>query len=157
MNEEQQSNMQNTILQELTRAYTKIPFNQMLGLTIDHIDPQYITVHFNMKNELVGNFIYGILHGGVISSVLDMAGGIAVMSSGINKHPDYTTEQLIDVIGKCTTVDLHVSFLSPGKGDSFKAKAWIVKSGHQISFTQMELRNQEETLVATAMGTYLMR
>src|SRR3990167_8803289 len=96
---------QHAILQHLSRVFTGIPFNQMLGLQLDHIDTQHITMSFNMKQELIGNFLHGILHGGVISSVLDMAGGMAVMAAAIHKHPDSTIDDLAAIVGKTSTID----------------------------------------------------
>jgi uncharacterized protein (TIGR00369 family) len=144
-------------LQQLSRGFTDIPFNRMLGLQLDHISPDHVVLNFSMKNDLVGNFLQGILHGGVISSVLDMAGGMTVMATGIMKHADASIEELTKLMGQCSTVDLQVSFLSPGKGDIFIAKSWLLKSGRHISFTRMELYNQSETLIVTATGTYLLK
>lgn len=63
------------MLAHLAKKFTDIPFNRMLGLHLDHVTPEHVILNFSMKNDLIGNFLYGILHGGVISSVLDMAGG----------------------------------------------------------------------------------
>ena len=90
-------------LQLLAGAFSSIPFNRMLGLKLDHITSENATMSFTMKNELIGNFLHGILHGGVISSVLDMAGGIVVMAEAISKHPEASTEELAAVLGKCST------------------------------------------------------
>ena len=147
--------MQQQILQQLSQAFTAIPFNQMLGLHLNHIAPDQASMSFTMKNDLIGNFLFGILHGGVISSVLDMAGGVAVMAAAIHKHPNASMTELVEIVGRCSTVDLQVSFLSPGKGDLFTAKAWLLKSGNHISFTRMELYNQDDVLIATGNGTYL--
>jgi uncharacterized protein (TIGR00369 family) len=155
MMKHQEPLIQQTMLQQLSRVFIDIPFNQMLGLTLDHLDINHVAMRFNMKNELIGNFLHGILHGGVISSVLDMAGGMAVMASAIPKHPEQTMEELASVIGKCSTIDLQISFLRPGKGDTFIAKAWLIKGGNKISFARMELHNQDDTLIATGSGTYL--
>lgn len=144
------------ILQQLSHAFTSIPFNQMLGLRLDHMDHDYISMSFNMKNDLVGNFLHGILHGGVISSVLDMAGGIAIMLHSISKHPNASIEELAIVLGKSSTIDLQISYLSPGRGEIFTAKAYLVKGGNTISFARMELYNQDSTLIATGNGTYKM-
>jgi uncharacterized protein (TIGR00369 family) len=148
---------QQQILQQLSQAFSAIPFNQMLGLRLDHISADHVIMSFSMKNDLIGNFLYGILHGGVISSVLDMAGGMAVMAAAIHKHKDAPPEELVNIIGRCSTIDLQVSFISPGKGDLFTAKAWLSKNGHHISFTRMELQNEEDVLIATASGTYLIK
>lgn len=150
------SSLQLKPIRALTQAFTDIPFNQMLGLRLDQLDADHVTMSFNMKNELIGNFLQGILHGGVISSVLDMAGGMLVMASAIYNHPQWTLDDLPKMLSKCSTVDLQISYLRPGKGELFLAKAWLIKSGSKISFTRMELYNQDELLLATATGTYLL-
>ncbi|RDI40202.1 thioesterase family protein [Aquicella lusitana] len=137
------------------QAFTEIPFNKMLGLKLEHFDTESVTMRFNMKNELIGNFLHGILHGGVISSVLDMAGGVIVMTSAIHRHPEASANELAAILGKTSTVDLQISYLRPGKGETFIAKAWLTKSGNKISFTRMELHNQNDELIATGNGTYL--
>jgi len=144
----------NKLLQQLSAGFTAIPFNQMLGLHLDQLTPNQVAMSFKMKNELVGNFFYGILHGGVISSVLDMAGGMVVMSSIIQKNPNCTVEDLSEILSKCSTVDLQISYLRPGKGDLFITKAYLIKSGNKISFARMELYNQEDVLIAMGNGTY---
>lgn len=142
------------IMQQLGTAFTTIPFNQMLGLRLDHIDENYACMSFSMKNELIGNFLQGILHGGVISSVLDMAGGVLVMAAAVHKHPDANIEELGNIVGKCSTIDLQVSYIRPGHGEMFTAKAWLQKAGNKIAFTRMELYNDKEALIASASGTY---
>lgn len=147
---------QDLLLQQLSQAFIQIPFNQMIGLKLDQLDLKHVIMSFTMKQELIGNFLYGILHGGVISSVLDMAGGMVVMASAIHKHPQATVEELAEIVGKCSTIDLHISYLRPGRGNLFIAKAWLIKSGNKISFTRMELHNEDEVLLATGQGTYLL-
>lgn len=145
------------LLQHLSAAFTSIPFNRMLGLQLDYLSTEHVTMNFAMKEELVGNFMHGILHGGVISSVLDMAGGMVVMAAAVERHQDAAIADLANIIGKCSTIDIQTSFVSPGKGEIFIAKSWLIKSGHNISFTRMELRNQADSLIATGSGTYLCR
>ncbi len=150
-------NPQEVMLQQLSSAFTAIPFNKMLGLKLDYISSDHVTMNFRMKEELIGNFLQGILHGGVISSVLDMAGGMAAMAAAIYKNPDYTVEEMIEIISKTSTIDLQISYLRPGRGEFFIAKAWLMKSGRKITFARMELTNNEETLIATGSATYLLK
>lgn len=142
-------------LQELTEIFTAIPFNRMLGLKLEEVMPNYITMSFTMKKELIGNFLHGILHGGVISSVIDMAGGVAVMMAAIQKHQNKSIDELKDILGKSSTIDLSVNFIRPGKGEQFLAKAYALHSGKRISFSRIELYNQEQSLIATGSATYL--
>jgi uncharacterized protein (TIGR00369 family) len=148
---------QQALLQQLSAAFTAIPFNKMLGLQLDHINADHVIMTFPMKDELIGNFLHGILHGGVISSVLDMAGGMATMSAALHKNIDLPMEELVNIVGRTSTVDLQVSYLRPGRGEFFTAHGWLTKSGRKISFAQMELKNQEEILIATASATYLLK
>lgn len=150
-------NPQEIMLQQLSAAFTAIPFNKMLGLQLDYLSADHIVMNFRMKEELIGNFLQGILHGGVISSVLDMAGGMVAMAAVIHRNPDRSMEEMVDIIGKTSTIDLQVSYLRPGRGELFVAKAWLTKSGKKITFARMELSNQDEELIATGNGTYMTR
>ncbi len=145
------------LLEHLITAFNSIPFNRMLGLELDNPDPKQIRMRFAMKPELIGNYYHGILHGGVISAVLDMAGGMAVMSYALEKYPDASPEELAQIVGKCSTIDLQISYVNPGKGQIFHASAELIKSGNVISFTRMALHNEQDRLIATASGTYLLR
>ena len=142
------------LLSALYSAFTTIPFNQLLGLRLDHLDAKQVIMSFHMRDELVGNFLYGILHGGVIASVLDMAGGMAVMSSVLHANLDKTQDEIAHLLGKVSTIDLQISFLRPGKGEWFKISADLVKRGSKISFARMLLLNDQEVEIAAAQGTY---
>lgn len=144
---------QTTILSEITQVFNQIPFNKMLGLQLDAVEDDHISASFEMKKELVGNFLYGILHGGVISSVLDVTGGVAAMIAAVKKYPEHGIDQLAAILGKTSTINLQINYLQPGKGDKFIAKAWVQHAGRKIIFTRMELHN-EEHLLATGMAAY---
>ena len=143
-------------LEGLTHLFTEIPFNRMLGLRLGEVTSDCITMSFDMKPELVGNYLHGILHGGVISSVLDMAGGVAVMAAAIKRHKDKTVAELASVLGRSSTINLHIDYIRPGKGDVFTAKAYVVHAGNKISFARMELFNQDSLLISNGTGTYLL-
>lgn len=145
------------LMQALSQGFMDIPFNRVLDLKLDTLTDTHIVITFSKKEELVGNFLQGILHGGVIASVLDMAGGMVVIASAIHRHPESSIEELSKIVSFCSTIDLHVNYINPGKGTTFIAKSWLTKSGHTISFTRMELFNQDENLIATASGTYILK
>jgi acyl-coenzyme A thioesterase PaaI-like protein len=63
----------------------KIPFNKVLGLQAESLGFDRVEVRFDMREELIGNYIRGTLHGGVISSVIDLTGGLAAFM-GIQKN-----------------------------------------------------------------------
>ena len=127
-----------------------IPFNKHLGLKVESFDPGAPKLGFDMRPELVGNPMRQILHGGVISAVLDVAGGFAIMLS-LASDADVTVAKFPNI----GTIDLRVDYLRPGRGKHFVATARIVRKGSRIAVTHMELHNDEGKLIATGSAAYV--
>ncbi len=138
-----------------TKIIHEIPFNRMLGLKLEQVENDTITLSFAMKEELIGNYMHNILHGGVISSVLDMAGGAAAMVAMIHKKPNQTLTQIAASLSKASTINLHVDYIQPGRGHHFIAKAQVLHSGNKVTFARTELLNEDDVLIAVANGTYM--
>ena len=133
----------------------KIPFNRLFGLKVDSLNPGSVSIRFEMKKELIGNFVHGILHGGVISSVLDAAGGLTAASSIMDKMKDKPTDEIAKRIMKTGTIDLRVDYLRPGRGQYFRATSSIMRAGNRVAVTRMELYNDKDLLIAVGTGTYI--
>ena len=133
----------------------KIPFNRLFGLKVDSLSPGSVSIRFEMKEELIGNFVHGILHGGVISSVLDAAGGLTAASSIMDKMKDKPTDEIAKRIMKTGTIDLRVDYLRPGRGKFFRATSSIMRAGNRVAVTRMELYNDKDLLIAVGTGTYI--
>jgi uncharacterized protein (TIGR00369 family) len=143
-------------LQSLRKIHeNKIPFNRIFGLKVDSIKPGSVTIRFEMKEELIGNYVHGILHGGVISSVLDAAGGLTAASSIMDKMKDKPTDEIAKRIMKMGTIDLRVDYLRPGRGKYFRATSSIMRAGNRVAVTRMELHNDKDLLIAVGTGTYI--
>jgi uncharacterized protein (TIGR00369 family) len=127
-----------------------IAFNKYLGLKVESFDPAAPKLRFDMRPELVGNPMRQILHGGVISAVLDVAGGFAIMLS-IASDADITVAKFPNM----GTIDLRVDYLRPGRGKYFIATARIVRKGSRIAVTHMELHNDTDELIATGGAAYV--
>ena len=132
----------------------KIMFNQVLGLRVQSLRPEFL-VRFDMRRDLVGHFHYGRLHGGVISSTLDAIGGCALMLDIGERHAHERAEQVMHRFLKIGTIDLRVDFLRQGLGRHFVASAEIMRLGGRVGSTQMQLVNDEGTLIATAAASYI--
>lgn len=131
----------------------RIRFNEVLGLHLQSMRPP--TLRFEMRPELVGHYVYGRLHGGVISATLDATGGFALMAAIGEKHPDESAEQVMHRFAKMGTIDLRVDYLRPGLGRQFFATAEVTRLGGRIGSTQMKLVNDEGTVIATAAAAYV--
>jgi uncharacterized protein (TIGR00369 family) len=142
------------ILQEIYEV--NIPFNRVLGVQVVSLTMQGADIRFDMQEKLIGNYFKGILHGGVISSVLDLTGGITAAAGMLLKHIDSSTqEQLVERFSKIGTIDLRVDYLRPGKGPHFVSRGSVLRTGNKVAVTRMELTNHKERLVAVGTGTYI--
>lgn len=133
----------------------KIVFNEFLGFTISEFSPGKVTVSFNMRPELIGHFMHGQLHGGVISSVLDAAGGLAVIWAIADFHANETADQIMQRFKALATIDIRVDYLRPGIGERFTAEASIVRLGRRIASTHSVLYGDSGKKVASANGAYI--
>ncbi|MCX7959993.1 MAG: thioesterase family protein [Burkholderiales bacterium] len=139
-------------LQPLMRKVMEeyIAFNRVLGLKVESFDPQAPKLRFDMRPDLVGNPTRQILHGGVISATLDVAGGFVIMLNLVAAMDSVPTS-----FPNMGTIDLRVDYLRPGRGKYFVATARIVRKGSRIAVTHMELHNDAGELIATGAAAYL--
>lgn len=133
----------------------RICFNEHLGLKVVDLWTDSVSVGFDMKPELVGHALYGRLHGGVISTVLDTTGGLAVMAAIGKKYPADSSVQVMQRFVYLGTIDMRVDFIRQGKGVHFTADSEVVRLGGRIATTRMNLCNEEGTLIATGNATYI--
>ncbi len=133
----------------------RIRFNQVLGLRLQSIVAPAPSLRFDMRPELIGHFLYGRLHGGVISAALDAAAGLAVMAAIGDHHPGDTAEQVLQRFSRLGTIDLRVDFLRQGVGKHFIASAEVTRLGGRVASTQMRLVNEEGLLIATGAAAYM--
>ena len=136
------------LLRQVMEEY--IAFNKYLGLKVESFDVQAPKLRFDMRPELVGNPSRQILHGGVISATLDVAGGFAIMLSIAGESPVTPTS-----FPNMGTIDLRVDYLRPGRGKHFIATARIVRKGSRIAVVHMELHNDAGELIATGGAAYV--
>ncbi len=110
----------------------KISVNQFmhnLGFEIYRIEEGYIegAMPFQRMHEQQN----GYLHGGVTSSLCDMAAGFAAYS-------------LVGEGEQVFTVEAKVSYLSPGIGKRVIAKGWVLKPGRRFHFCESEVYIEKE-------------
>lgn len=137
-------------------AENLIPFNRLLGLRNCRIDDDgVVRIRVDRRDELIGNFDRGDLHGGVISSTLDVVGGIASMMGVLGRDLPETQEEAVRIFAKIGTIDMRVDFLRPGLGEWFDASAVVLRTGSRVAVSRMEFHNDEGTLIAAGTGTYI--
>lgn len=116
-------------------------FMQQLGFEITAIKEG--TVEGVLEIKEMHEQQNGFVHGGVISTLCDMACGFSA----------YT---LVGEGEQVFTVEIKVSYLRPGIGQRIEAKGWVLKAGKRFHNTEAELyavNNGERKLIAKASST----
>ncbi|WP_333606681.1 thioesterase family protein [Arsukibacterium sp.] len=143
------------LLPFIAETFNQMPFNRVLGLQVTRFDQQQVEVSFPWSAQLVGNPLQQILHGGVIASVLDVAGGMMAVASALERFTDIEQSELIARFGKMSTIDIRTDYLRPGRGERFIASAHVIRSGNKVAVCRMELHNEQNLHIALGTGTYL--
>jgi uncharacterized protein (TIGR00369 family) len=128
-----------------------VAFNQVLGLKVHSLEPGAPQLRFDMRPELIGNPRRQILHGGVISAVLDVAAGFAIHLAVASSKGE-ASESHFPSIG---TIDLRVDYLRPGRGHYFIATGRVVRLGNRVAVAHMDLVNDTGELIATGGAAYM--
>jgi uncharacterized protein (TIGR00369 family) len=124
-----------------------IPFNRFLGLKALEIAPGVVTLAIPWRDELIGDPMKGVMHGGVISMLADTTGGLAIWSA------------LTSDTARVSTIDLRVDYLRPGKQEALHAAARTVRVGKTVGVADVRLfqPSDPEATVATGKGVYAIR
>ena len=129
-----------------------VPFNNLIGLKVESLDPEAPKLRFDMRPDLIGNARRQILHGGVIAAVLDVAAGFAIHLAVLKQRVESPQEVHFPSIG---TIDLRVDYLRPGRGNHFIATGRVVRLGNRVAVAHMELVNDSGELIATGGAAYM--
>ena len=137
------------LLNIVREVYENLPFNRLLGLRVANLKLDEAGFHFAMRNDLIGNAVHGILHGGVISAVLDAT------ASAIERRQNLSHDEITEWIARIGTIDMRVDYLRPGRGNRFHSSGTVMRTGNKVAVTRMELRNEENVMIAVGTGAYI--
>lgn len=123
-----------------------VPFNRFLGIRGLELEGGRVVLSLPFRAEFVGDPVKGALHGGVLSTLADTAGGMAIWSS-------------LEEGARVSTIDLRVDYLRPGKLEIVYAEANVVRLGRHVGVADMRMFHPSEPdrSVATGKGVYAIR
>jgi uncharacterized protein (TIGR00369 family) len=133
----------------------KIPFNKVLGLRVESLQFDRVMVKFEMNADLIGNYMRATLHGGVISTVVDVTGGLSAFMGILQKMSGKSLEAKLEKFGKLGTIDLRVDYLRPGSGRFFTSTGYNLRIGNRVVVTRIEVHNDANDLIAVGTGSYV--
>lgn len=132
----------------------RMPFNRILGIDVLSLHHEQAECRFAMRPDLVGNYVRNILHGGVISSVLDVTGGLVAFLGVQQKLKGKPVGEILERFARIGTIDLRIDYLRPGTGEWFLARGFPLRTGNKVAVTRMELFNDRNDLVAVGTAAY---
>ncbi|WP_316012940.1 PaaI family thioesterase [Roseobacter sp. HKCCA0434] len=131
-----------TIAKQMMQA---IPHSQALGMELDEIGPGTAVAHVPYAEKLIGDPRTGVVHGGVITALLDGTCGTAVMT-----HPNAP--------GGTATIDLRIDYMRAAKpGRTITARAECYRVTRSVAFVRAIADDGDpDDPVAQANGAFTM-
>jgi uncharacterized protein (TIGR00369 family) len=127
-------------MEEMQDCINLSPFNRWLDLTIHRMTETSVTLHLPMRPDMEGNVDLGVLHGGIMATIIDAAGSYAIIA-----HNNHTN----------ATIDLHIDYLLPVTGPCVYVSTEILRMGRRIAIVDMRVHDHEGRLVSAGRGKYL--
>lgn len=125
----------------LVSAYPSVPFQRLLGVEIVDLVPDKAVVKVPFRRDLVGGG--EALHGGVMSSLLDLTGALAAWSG-------HDAARGV----KASTVSLTVNYLSAAIGKDIIATGVVRRRGKELIFCDVNIVDSDGKDVATGSMIY---
>ena len=116
---------------------------KLMGAEIAEVAPGYCAIALTPRPELAQQ--HGYVHAGVVSAIVDSAGGYA----GFTLFPEDAS---------ILTVEFKLNLVGPAKGDRIVAEGFVVKPGRTLAITRGEVHAEEDgkrTLVALMQQTLM--
>jgi uncharacterized protein (TIGR00369 family) len=117
----------------------KIPFADLCGIEFHGAENGVTRLSVKLEPKHANNF--GIPHGGLVATLMDIAmGSAARLAAG----------------GPVMTLDMQISFLASGEG-SLTAEGRVTRAGNSVLFCEAEAHDANGDLVAKSSGLFKRR
>lgn len=107
-----------------TELVSHTPHCRLLGIEVVTVGPRHATLRLPYREELIGDPVRKVVFGGVITTLLDHASGLAVFCS-------------LSELSAIATLDLRIDYLRPAEpGCDLFGRAECYKLGSQVAFVR---------------------
>ena len=117
-----------------------VAFNRTCGITVRRWGPDGVEMVMPYSDELSAHA--GVFHGGALATLIDTAGGAAVMAG----HD-------FNLGSRLSTVSMSVQYLAAARGETVVAVAQCTKRGRQTHFAEVMVRMESGVAVAQGLVT----
>ncbi len=120
---------------------TENPFQNFVGIKLNENTEEGCLLSLKLESSHFN--LYGIPHGGVHATLLDIAMGIAGSYSSSKKETISTI-----------TLNLNINFIMETKDKQLFAKGLITRRTHKLAFCQGSVNDSENNVLATSSGVF---
>ena len=114
-------------------------FNAWMGLKIDSLDEDSITITMTWREEMISNPKAKVTHGGILGALVDVTADFMIAAKFGAPAP---------------TVDLRVDYHRAAKPGDLRAVGRIVRVGGTFSTAEAEVFDGDDKLIASGRGLY---
>ncbi len=127
-------------IEDLDHFLRAPPLHRWLGVTLVKGDTEVCVLRLPPNPDFVGNASVPAIHGGIVTALIDLAGGaVLFLGTGI----------------ATPTIDMRVDFIRPAiAGRALEATARVTNSGSTIAFVDVDVTDPEGVIVARGRCTY---
>jgi uncharacterized protein (TIGR00369 family) len=128
-------------LRRLCEEMERPPFHRVLQPQALDVDPEAgtVTIALAYRDELARAPDEKSFHGGVIATLIDLAGHAAVAVT----------------IGRMApTIDLRIDYLRPSSGEDVIARARLIKAGRTVGRVDVDVTDTQGRLIAIGRGSF---
>ena len=133
-----------TFVEEIKQSFAKQTVMGLIGGELTRVEPGVIEITLPYRSDLTQQ--HGYVHAGIITTIADSACGYAA----------YT---LMPPNSDVLAVEFKVNLMRPAKGETFVARAEVVKSGRTLTVVRADVHaltgNDQRELVAIMQGTMM--
>ena len=127
------------IADDLRRRIADSPFHAGFGVTVEHATNGEVRLGWQARSE--HRNLQGLVHGGVLATLVDIAMGLAVRS-------------VVGPSRRHVTIDLTVRYLRPASPGPIEAVGTTLRVGSQIAFAEGGVADASGRTLVRASGTY---
>ena len=121
----------------------KMPvFPSFLGIELEELREDYARLKLGYRREWTQPA--GVVHGGVIASLIDTA-VVPAIGSAYDDRPDLLT------------IDMQVQYMGAIVEKDIYVEGWVSKRGRSVVFAQAEVRDADGKIAATGTLAYTVR
>lgn len=128
-------------LRDLRNISENMPFNKLLGIRVVRRHSDGVTIDCPMTDRLRNGA--GVMHGGVMATLADVAVGVGLTSHFGGLRP-------------ITTTDIKINYLRPIADGKLIARSHVLRVGKRLCVARVDMFDTKRQLVAAAVVTYML-